>query len=52
MLRRRAEYARDLIVGTADPLAEITFTAGFSSQAHMTVVMRKIFRATPAAMRN
>ncbi|MEJ6393832.1 AraC family transcriptional regulator [Gymnodinialimonas sp. 2305UL16-5] len=52
ILRRRAEYARDLIIGTADPLAEIAFTAGFSSQAHMTVVMRKIFGATPAAMRN
>lgn len=52
ILRRRAEYARDLIIGTADPLAEIAFTAGFSSQAHMTVVMRKIFRTTPAAMRN
>ncbi|MDX8355198.1 AraC family transcriptional regulator [Cognatiyoonia sp. IB215182] len=52
ILRRRAEYARDLIIGTREPLAQISYDAGFSSQAHMTVVVRKVFGVTPAAMRN
>ena len=51
ILRRRAEFARDLIVGTREPLSLIAYDAGFSSQAHMTVVIRKIFGVTPAAMR-
>ncbi|MDX8355197.1 AraC family transcriptional regulator [Cognatiyoonia sp. IB215182] len=52
ILRRRGEYARDLIIGTREPLAQIAFDAGFSSQAHMTVVIRRVFGVTPAAMRN
>ncbi|MBM7070370.1 AraC family transcriptional regulator [Actibacterium sp. 188UL27-1] len=52
ILRRRAEYARDLIIGTREPLSQIAYDAGFSSQAHMTVVIRKVFGVTPAAMRN
>lgn len=51
VLRRRAEYARDLIIGTSEPLAQIAFNAGFSSQAHMTLVIRRVFGTTPAAIR-
>ena len=51
ILRRRAEFARDLIIGTRDPLAQIAYDAGFSSQAHMTVVTRQTFGTTPAVMR-
>ena len=51
ILRRRAEYARDLITGADEPLARIAHDAGFSSQAHMTVVVRQVFGTTPAAMR-
>ncbi|WP_208351114.1 helix-turn-helix domain-containing protein [Pseudaestuariivita rosea] len=52
ILRRRAEFARDLIIGTREPLSQIAYDAGFSSQAHMTVVIRRVFGVTPAAMRN
>lgn len=51
ILRRRAEHARDLIIGTSNPLAQIAFAAGFSSQAHMTVVIRRVCGSTPATMR-
>ncbi|MDX8352468.1 AraC family transcriptional regulator [Cognatiyoonia sp. IB215182] len=52
ILRRRAEHARDLIIGTRRPLAHIAFDAGFSNHAHMTVVMRRVFGVTPSAMRS
>ncbi|MEL6596010.1 MAG: AraC family transcriptional regulator [Pseudomonadota bacterium] len=52
ILRRRAEYARDLIIGTHEPLAQIAYASGFSSQAHMTVVVRRVFGTTPAALRD
>lgn len=51
ILRRRAEHARDLIVGTTEPLSRIALEAGFSSQAHMSVVVRRVLGATPATMR-
>lgn len=52
ILRRRAEYARDLIIGTRQPLSQIAYGSGFSSQAHMTTVIRQTFGTTPAAMRD
>lgn len=52
ILRRRAEFARDLIVGTTDSLAQIAHDFGFSSQAHMTTVFRRFFQITPAAARH
>ena len=51
ILRRRVELARDLIVGTDMPLAKAAYTAGFSSQAHMTNVMRRILGTTPGKLR-
>ncbi|MEL6280633.1 MAG: AraC family transcriptional regulator [Pseudomonadota bacterium] len=51
ILRRRAEFARDLIAGTREPLGQIAYTAGFSSQAHMSTVFRRVFGATPGALR-
>jgi AraC-like DNA-binding protein len=51
ILRRRAEFARDLIIGTRQKLSEVAYAAGFSSQAHMTLVFRRHFGTTPAAMR-
>ncbi|MEL6101665.1 MAG: AraC family transcriptional regulator [Pseudomonadota bacterium] len=52
ILRRRAEFARDLIIGTRTPLSQVAFEAGFSSQAHMSVVIRRVFGTTPGAMRD
>lgn len=51
ILRRRAECARDLVIGTTEPLSQIAYAVGFSSQAHMTYVMKRQFGATPASMR-
>ena len=52
VLRRRAEYARDLVIGTHEPLSWVAYEAGFSSQAHMTTVFGAVFCTTPAAMRD
>lgn len=52
ILRRRAEFARDLIIGTRTPLSQVAYEAGFSSQAHMSVVIRRVFGTTPGAMRD
>ncbi|WP_208353277.1 helix-turn-helix domain-containing protein [Pseudaestuariivita rosea] len=52
ILRRRADFARDLIIGTREPLSWIAYEAGFSSQAHMTTVLRNLHGTTPAAMRD
>ncbi|MGF1551891.1 MAG: helix-turn-helix transcriptional regulator [Paracoccaceae bacterium] len=52
ILRRRAEAARDLIAGTRLPLVEIAYLAGFSSQAHMTTIVKRFFDATPGAIRS
>ncbi len=51
ILRRRAEFARDLIAGTTDPLAQIAYAVGFSSQAHMTCIFKRQFGVTPATLR-
>lgn len=51
VLRRRAEFARDLIEGTDEPIAQIAFAAGFSSQAHLTTVMRRVLGVTPGKLR-
>lgn len=51
ILRQRAQFAKDLILGTKYPLAEIAYASGFSSQSHMTVTLKKVFGATPGALR-
>lgn len=51
LARRRVERARDLILQTALPLAEIAFRTGFSSQAHMTSRMKAEIGATPGELR-
>ncbi len=52
ILKRRAECARDLIVGTRLPLSHISYQSGFSSQAHMTAIVKRHFGLTPGMMRN
>jgi len=51
ILRRRAEFARDLVVGTDMTLAAVAYQAGFSSQAHMTTVLRRLIGVTPGRLR-
>jgi AraC-like DNA-binding protein len=49
--RLRLEKARDLIVQTRLSLAEIAFSTGFSSQAHMTYRFTKVYKRTPCSFR-
>lgn len=51
VLRRRAERARDLILGTSDPLAQVAHDAGFSSQSHMTATLGRLLGVTPGTLR-
>lgn len=51
ILRRRAQFARDLLIGTREPIAAVAYAAGFSSQAHLTTVMRRHFGVTPGKLR-
>ncbi len=51
ILRRRAQSAHDLIAGTHEPLSRIAHKAGFSSQAHMNLVIKRQFGATPSMLR-
>ena len=44
---RRAHFARQLIDGSALPLAEIAFAAGFGSVRRFNAAMRRAFGRTP-----
>jgi AraC family transcriptional regulator len=47
----RAEHARRAVLQTRSPLAEIALEAGFADQSHMTREFRRLFGATPGALR-
>ncbi|RYE61411.1 MAG: AraC family transcriptional regulator [Rhizobiaceae bacterium] len=49
--RLRLDEARALIVNGPLPLAEIALTCGFSSQSHLTAIMRREDGLTPGALR-
>jgi len=51
VMRRRTEWARDLIVGTEKSLGAIAYEVGFSSQSHMNRHIRQRFATTPTALR-
>jgi len=51
LAKRRVERARDLILQTSMPLAEVAFRTGFSSQAHMTSRMKAEIGVTPGELR-
>lgn len=52
ILDQRLRQARDLLVQTDNPLAEIACATGFYDQAHMTEMFRRKIGITPAKMRN
>lgn len=49
--RRRCERAREMLILTSLPIAQIAYRCGFSSQAHMTTAIKRQFAVTPAALR-
>lgn len=51
VMARRLSRACELITGTRRPLADIAYSVGFSSQAHMTSVFRKRLEITPHSLR-
>jgi AraC family transcriptional regulator len=51
VLRRRAERARVLLDRRDHSVGDVAFAVGFSSQAHLTLVFRKVFGITPGAYR-
>jgi AraC family transcriptional regulator len=51
VLTQRIALAKTLLENTRLPLAEIAFRVGFASQAHLTVMFRKIVGCTPGSYR-
>lgn len=47
----RAQKARDLVLGTRDPLVSIAYACGFADQSHMTRSFVREFGVSPGAMR-
>lgn len=48
---RRIETARQLLTHSDDPIADIAYATGFSSQSHMTTAFRQQLGTTPAKLR-
>jgi AraC family transcriptional regulator len=51
IIRRRVEYAIDLILRADLPLSEVALQAGFANQSHMASSMRRVTGITPSALR-
>ncbi|MCP3102221.1 AraC family transcriptional regulator [Myxococcus sp. K15C18031901] len=51
VLARRLERARELLLTTPHPLADIARRTGFASQSHFTALFRARFALTPARLR-
>ncbi|MDE1150017.1 MAG: AraC family transcriptional regulator [Azospirillaceae bacterium] len=49
--RYRVERARDLLVGTCLPIADIAVACGFADQSHLTRVFADVLGVSPAALR-
>lgn len=50
--RRRCERAKEMLLTTKLPIAEIAFRCGFAHQAHMTTVLGQHLGATPGTIRS
>ena len=48
---RRLERARDLLLGTRDPVGMIALRTGFSDQSHLTRCFKRHFGTPPAELR-
>jgi len=52
VIRRRVEYAAELLAGGDAPLADVALQAGFANQSHMARAMRHVLNVTPARLRS
>ena len=48
---RRAQLARDILVSTRLPVADVAFAAGFGSVRQLNDTVREVFATSPAALR-
>ena len=51
VIRRRVEYAVELLRSADSPLADVALQAGFANQSHLARWMRRLTGLTPAAFR-
>ena len=51
IVRRRVEFAAQLMLASRDPLSEIALRCGFHDQAHLSKQFRRLTGETPAAWR-
>jgi AraC family transcriptional regulator len=51
VVERRLERAAELLRRSADPIADIAYQVGFSSQSHLTTAFRRRYGTTPNAFR-
>jgi AraC-like DNA-binding protein len=51
IVRRRVEFAAQLMLASGDPLSEIALECGFHDQAHLTKQFRRLTGEPPAAWR-
>ena len=52
VVERRVERAKDLLLGTDLPIAEVARGVGFSGQSHLHFHVRRLLGATPASFRS
>lgn len=52
ILRRRIEWAKDLLARTDETLVEIALNVGFQTQAHFTTVFKRFAGSTPGRWRS
>lgn len=51
VISTRLAYARSLILSTSMPLSHVAKAAGFSSNSHMTAMMKRAWNVTPSEFR-
>jgi AraC family transcriptional regulator len=51
VIRRRVEYAAELLQRSDPPLAQLALQAGFANQSHLARCMRRIMGVTPGTLR-
>ena len=51
VIRHRCEQARELLLTTSLPIAEVTYRCGFAHQGHLTSRFRQFYGTTPGALR-
>jgi AraC family transcriptional regulator len=52
VVARRVERAKDLLLGTDLPIAEVAREVGFSGQSHLHFHVKRLLGATPASLRS